>query len=123
MNSVFQRELLANNEAGIWASTNSNNAKIWIDTHWNRQDIERPLTMTHTLIFQIKESNCCEELGDPLYYAACCPFTTSYHLTKSIQDLETIWWNKVVKNKLLRIKTRNLLKFLLDKRIPYIARS
>ncbi|GBM09113.1 hypothetical protein AVEN_5294-1 [Araneus ventricosus] len=36
------------------------------------------------------------------------------HLTKSTQDLKTIWWNKVMKNKLSRIKTRTLVKFLLD---------
>ncbi|GBM94210.1 hypothetical protein AVEN_142997-1 [Araneus ventricosus] len=32
MNSVFHRELLASNEAGIWASTNNNNFMIWIDS-------------------------------------------------------------------------------------------
>ncbi|GBL77023.1 hypothetical protein AVEN_12675-1 [Araneus ventricosus] len=30
------------------------------------------------------------------------------------KDLEVDWWTKVIKNKLSRIKTRNLVKFLLE---------
>ncbi|GBL93847.1 hypothetical protein AVEN_153613-1 [Araneus ventricosus] len=56
----------------------------------------------------------CGEVGEPLHYAISCPFTASFHLTKPIQDLETVWWNKVMNDKLSRIKTMNLVNFLLD---------
>ncbi|GBN48340.1 hypothetical protein AVEN_186523-1 [Araneus ventricosus] len=64
----------------------------------------------------MKESDCCScgKVGEPLHYVTSCPFTASFHITKPTQDLETIWRNKVMKTKLSRIKTRNLVKFLLD---------
>ncbi|GBM47828.1 hypothetical protein AVEN_5206-1 [Araneus ventricosus] len=56
----------------------------------------------------------CGEVSDTLHYTTRCPITTSFHHTKSTQDLDTVWWNRVMKNKLSRIKTRNLVRFLLD---------
>ncbi|GBO46210.1 hypothetical protein AVEN_134740-1 [Araneus ventricosus] len=43
-----------------------------------------------------------------------------FHLTKSTQDLEAVWWNKVMKNKLSRIK---LGEFSPGQLIPSITRS
>ncbi|GBN52517.1 hypothetical protein AVEN_45004-1 [Araneus ventricosus] len=91
-----------------------------IPAPWNRQDIiistgHGPFP-SYFKPFHIKDFDCCGygEVAYPLHYATSCPFTTCFHLTKPTQDLETVWWDKVIKNKLSRIKIRNLVKFLLD---------
>ncbi|GBM64095.1 hypothetical protein AVEN_74399-1 [Araneus ventricosus] len=87
---------------------------------WNRLDIIFATAhcsfLSYFKRFRIKESDCCGcvEVGDPLHYATSFPFTASSHLTIPTHDLETVWWNEVMENKLSRIKTRNLVKFLLD---------
>ncbi|GBN57015.1 hypothetical protein AVEN_272932-1 [Araneus ventricosus] len=68
--------------------------------HW-------PLT-SYFKRFHIKESDCCcREVGVRLHYATSFPFAASFHLTKLYHYLEAVWRNKVMKNKLSMIKTRN----------------
>ncbi|GBM04575.1 hypothetical protein AVEN_93976-1 [Araneus ventricosus] len=71
---------------------------------------------TYLKIFNIRRSDSCGcgNLGNPLHYATCCLFTTSYHLTKPSADVEPLWWKRIMNNNNSRAKIRKLIHFIAE---------
>ncbi|GBN81352.1 hypothetical protein AVEN_229844-1 [Araneus ventricosus] len=61
--------------------------------------------------FGPRTTNCCGcgELGTPLHLMS---LTSSYNFAKSSNDLEHLWWKRVLNNPLSRIEIRKLINFI-----------
>ncbi|GBL90877.1 hypothetical protein AVEN_27986-1 [Araneus ventricosus] len=69
---------------------------------------------TYLKTFNLRTTYCCGcgELGSPLHFEISCRLTSSFHLTKPSNDLEQLWWKRVLNNPLPRIKIRKLINFI-----------
>ncbi|GBN94524.1 hypothetical protein AVEN_179719-1 [Araneus ventricosus] len=54
------------------------------------------------------------KLGSHLHFATSCPLVSSFHLTKSSNDLKDLWLKRVLDNPLSRIMIRKLINFIFE---------
>ncbi|GBN42143.1 hypothetical protein AVEN_247290-1 [Araneus ventricosus] len=69
---------------------------------------------TYVKRFGLRTTDCCGcgEMRTPLHFATSCRLTSSYHFTKHSNDLEHLWWERVLNNPLSRIQIRKLINFI-----------
>ncbi|GBM36718.1 hypothetical protein AVEN_116197-1 [Araneus ventricosus] len=66
------------------------------------------------LMFNLHHSDLCAcgEVVTSFHYTMTCHLTASYHFTKTIENLTSLWWRNILISKLSRLKIINFVSFL-----------